>query len=537
MKKLITLLLLAASIGLGAQNAYSYRHENINQTLYNWGFLTYTVNGIWASGLSDILVPGIFEMCEWGDCTLPCNNLVFPDDPSGSKITEDATIDAESIHYWVGNGNNDVRMIVNWCDTAIAFAWGVHFDADSITVQDLLETVSKYDDRFSYSFASTMISDIQFHDDDYQLSLQGNWWMYNVNGNTPMLGFSEQYVHHGDCVKFGDELCADVNMESWQYIWTTPVQAVHLPSDTSAIFDGLAGSENCQAIEYNNPAIIGWASTCTVTRGYQDIAQAQTLASYGSDSDATGPAGNLTTDNVVSLGDGGCAVLTFDQIISNGEGYDFAVFENALNDVFLELAFVEVSSDGVSYYRFPSVSNTQTSTQISNAGSVDASKIHNLAGKYRVGWGTAFDLEELSGYSGLDIDNITHIRVIDVVGSINPLYSTCDKNGHVINDPYPTPFASSGFDLGGVAIMNGWTPNSIESIQTNLQLSVYPNPCRHQFTIDGQVGKTAILYNAFGQELQRMQIREDCSTFNMQHYATGIYFLHIDGQLIKIIKQ
>ena len=163
----------------------------------------------------------------------------------------------------------------------------------------------------------------------------------------------------------------------------------------------------------------------------------------------------------------GVAVVTFDQPISNGEGYDFAVFENALNSTFLELAFVEVSSDGVHFYRFPSVSNTQTTTQIANAGSVDATNLKNLAGKYMVGWGTPFDLAELAGYSNLDINNITHVRIVDVVGTIDPMYASIDKNGHIINDPYPTNFTDNGtggFDFSGVAVMNGWTPSSIHEI-------------------------------------------------------------------------
>ena len=48
--------------------------------------------------------------------------------------------------------------------------------------------------------------------------------------------------------------------------------------------------------------------------------------------------------------------------------------------------------------------------------------INNLAGKYRALYGTPFDLEELSDYQAINIDSITHIRVIDVVGSIKEKY-------------------------------------------------------------------------------------------------------------------
>ena len=43
----------------------------------------------------------------------------------------------------------------------------------------------------------------------------------------------------------------------------------------------------------------------------------------------------------------------------NGNSWDFCVFENAFNDSFLELGFVEVSSNGNDFYRFPSTSFTQ----------------------------------------------------------------------------------------------------------------------------------------------------------------------------------
>jgi hypothetical protein len=72
-------------------------------------------------------------------------------------------------------------------------------------------------------------------------------------------------------------------------------------------------------------------------------------ASLGDSSLAIGPA-NL---DIVSLGDSGVATLTFSSPIANGLGPDFVVFENGFLDpandsfAFLELAFVEVSSDGV----------------------------------------------------------------------------------------------------------------------------------------------------------------------------------------------
>lgn len=223
-----------------------------------------------------------------------------------------------------------------------------------------------------------------------------------------------------------------------------------------------AGQVGSTAIPYNDSRFVGWATGGTLVRGPQDINNPTgSLASFGVLSDAFGPAGTSTTA-VVSLGDGGSATLTFDQPIRNGPGADFAVFENGFSDTFLELAFVEVSSDGTNFFRFPSFSETPAATQVGGFGLLDPTNLHNLAGKYRVGYGTPFDLSDLLSLAGpiLDLNHITHVRVIDVVGRIdlapgNPSYTpSLDSLGRVINDPYSTPFASGGFDLDGVGVIN-----------------------------------------------------------------------------------
>ena len=58
---------------------------------------------------------------------------------------------------------------------------------------------------------------------------------------------------------------------------------------------------------------------------------------------------------------------------------------------------------------------------------VNASDIQNLAGKYRAQYGTPFDLDEMIGNINLDINNITHVKIIDVIGNINEPYSSYDS--------------------------------------------------------------------------------------------------------------
>ena len=129
-----------------------------------------------------------------------------------------------------------------------------------------------------------------------------------------------------------------------------------------------------------------WASSAIIEPGPVDATiPAGELANYGSASDAIGAsdAGDDVTAGVVSLGDGGIATLRFGSPLADGAGPDLAVFENGFSSDFIELAHVEVSSDGIHFVRFPSVSQTQTDTQIGgfSFGAIDPTDLHNLAGK------------------------------------------------------------------------------------------------------------------------------------------------------------
>ena len=77
-----------------------------------------------------------------------------------------------------------------------------------------------------------------------------------------------------------------------------------------------------------------------------------------------------------------------------------------------------------------------------------------MAGKFKQGYGTPFDLEDVIDSIGINLDSINFVRITDVVGSINTSFATYDSQGNIINDPYPTPFGSCGFDLDAVAVIN-----------------------------------------------------------------------------------
>lgn len=190
-----------------------------------------------------------------------------------------------------------------------------------------------------------------------------------------------------------------------------------------------AGQPGSTAIAASDPLFTAWATHVEVERGYLNIADpdfeidGNNRASYGSPDDAVG----MPNNRVVSLGDGGAAIVTFETPVANSPGFDFAVFENGFSDTFLELAFVEVSSNGVDYFRFPSHSLTQTDIQIEGFGELDPTQLNNLAGKYRSLFGTPYDLDDIEDNPLLDKNNITHVKIIDVVGSIDPEFARYDS--------------------------------------------------------------------------------------------------------------
>src|SRR5437868_4541796 len=123
-----------------------------------------------------------------------------------------------------------------------------------------------------------------------------------------------------------------------------------------AQFPGPVGTIGTTAMYKDSSGFVAWGKMCNLTKGYQDVSNTSLgYANFGDSSYAIGKADG----SIVSLGDGGIAVVTFTTPIKNGPGFDFAVFENSFDGAFLELAFVEVSSDGTTFFRFPATSNSQ----------------------------------------------------------------------------------------------------------------------------------------------------------------------------------
>jgi hypothetical protein len=289
-----------------------------------------------------------------------------------------------------------------------------------------------------------------------------------------------------------------------------------LNAQTPGPYAPAVGSAGSRAIHKDSSLIETWASHCRIYRGAADIADSSAgLASFGDSTDALGYANG----KVVSLGDGGIAEYYFNPPLYDKNGFDFAVFENSFSDQFLEFAFVEISSDGINWERFPATSLLDTNIQTSAFGSSDPSKVYNLAGKYRQGYGQPFDFAELQNRATLKLDSIYFIRLIDVVGSIDPSWASRDANGRIINDPYPTAFASSGFDLDALALLKANTIGLVAVQREKTKL--YPNPAYDRVNIGD--AQQAIIYDVHGKRICESERNE----INLIGIPPGIYIVKL----------
>ena len=502
-----------------------------NGDFYKWGDLSVAI-------ITDSTFMDYGEYSYW-DYTYVWPYAISPVSvpTSVGPSVEEATIDPSAIEYWVGEGNSYAILAVNWADTCLA--WGYRFNGEK-TVANMMDDIAAADPRFSYTLDGGYLSDINFTAGNRTLGItSGNWWSSTNNGFMDMgLG---QTLSNGDLEKWADPTAGvivdstyDDTYNNWWYTYAYPmtIYAASQP-DGMGPFCGKVGTEGCTAVPANSSAIKGWATGCTLELGPQNISiEGSPLVSYKTAEEAIGPCTMNNNLAVVSLGDGGSATLTFEKAIINGNGYDFAVYENSFDDYFLELAYVEVSSDGQRFVRFPATSLTQTVRQVT--AKVDPTYINNLAGKYKTGYGTPFDLEELRDSTGIDINNITHIRIVDVVGSIDPQYGTYDAFGHIVNDPFPTNSYSSGFDLDGVAVMNQKSNSIDEAVAV---VSIYPNPVSDVMNITVSEEMEAQLFDMSGRCLMTISLNCGANAVSLNSISNGVYLLRTPAGIQKIVRK
>lgn len=170
--------------------------------------------------------------------------------------------------------------------------------------------------------------------------------------------------------------------------------------------------------------------------------------------------GELTAAQISAGAAPGSITLRFNQGIRDGAGPDLAVFENGFEpttpdgSLFMELAHVEVSSNGTHFERFDSISTNTAPVPGSFPPPFafwDSTNVYNLAGKHAENWGTPFDLAQLASRPAvtgglLDLNNIQFVRLVDIPGN----GSFKDSLGNPIRDNWQGALTTGGFDYVGI---------------------------------------------------------------------------------------
>lgn len=218
------------------------------------------------------------------------------------------------------------------------------------------------------------------------------------------------------------------------------------PYAPGPLFDGTTAIDAFadDAMEKRNPELTAWAHAVVSYSPGENVSQVfQTPEGALGPTDFTGSY-SAGSDTTITLGDGGSITLSFANPIYDTDGFDLVVFENGISTSagrgFFELAFVEVSTDGIVFLRFPARSTTPIPTSPYAFLELDPTNLDGMAGKYPATYGTPFD------FAWLGLASVSHVRIVDIFGN----GGTLDADGKQIFDPYPTS-GSAGFDLDAVA--------------------------------------------------------------------------------------
>ena len=248
-----------------ADYRFSYDGANnwLNDIYFNDGVLDLSLYGMWWMYIINGEMAGLGyaeqtihngDYVKWGDES--CGVLLDPnmyiyvwtkEVAAVYPLAEEARIESSEILYWIGEGSNEVIFAVNWNEPNKCFAWGYRFNEDAVTVETVMDAIAEADGRFDYDGSNGWLNDIKYKDDQFDLSLAGMYFMYNVNGMGAWYGYNEQTVVNGDFIKWGDESCG-TEIAQWTYVWTQTVEPV-------TVFDAVNENGLTSLSIYPNPAV------------------------------------------------------------------------------------------------------------------------------------------------------------------------------------------------------------------------------------------------------------------------------------------
>ena len=264
-----------------ADGRFSYTGEGfVSDIMFNDGTVSLSGTSYWDQKINGQYGVGIMETIHNGDLNL------WADPAAGVKIdsmeyegywyysyaypqtitpvskyfpnVSDATIAASDILYWVGEGENQMRFVVNWADTSLA--WGYKFATETVGMTTVMDAIKTADSRFDYALDDYgYLADITFNDGTVSLAVTpGNYFEQHLNGVSGY-GMGETF-HNGDLNLWADP-AAGVQVGEVDYgefgifpIYAYPmtITPVSAPADPQP--QGIDEVANINVKVYPNPA-------------------------------------------------------------------------------------------------------------------------------------------------------------------------------------------------------------------------------------------------------------------------------------------
>ena len=127
-----------------------------------------------------------------------------------------------------------------------------------------------------------------------------------------------------------------------------------------------------------------------------------------------------------------------------------------------------------------------------------------------------------------------------MVGSINNVYATRDFYNNKINDPWPTPFPSSGFDFDAIGVIHQSTVTGIHENKFLKDVVVYPNPVKTGEDIyvnDLTVNVSFELLDASGKIIIKTEAGEERGAYSQESATVATTGLSAGLYCLKIISE
>ena len=83
------------------------------------------------------------------------------------------------------------------------------------------------------------------------------------------------------------------------------------------------------------------------------------------------------------------------------------------------------------------------------------------------------------------------------------------------------------------------SPEIVVSINENNEVSfvLYPNPVENIIAIESVKDAVVKIYSMAGQVVSQQSIIQGTNTIDVSELVSGIYFINIDGTIVKIVKK